>query len=645
MLRSKLYRKLVLPVVLFACGLGALLLIAVTNRSREVLIDQETRRLQHAGRMMAAAYLRVPEASLHDETVQELVEQMTAVAGRPQLRIELIGTNGTVLADSADRNRVRPAVDTDAPNTASTSRAGQNAPPPNRNLPGPSFLNTRRELMQARTTGAGRNLIQDGSDGAMLSVAIRIGSGDDSRGYVVVSDSIDQALARGQSVADLVSGLILVVTLLSLPLLLREPVRLSAACETIRQASARMAENGVRETIFVDRNDEIGQLANSLNEATTVWSGLYDRESNRASRLEASSNRLETVLGAMIEGVISVDQHQEIVYSNPAVQRMLDLDDTCEGRLIWDTLRASAVHEVIREVLAGEQRRQLEFELPRKKITVLMLVTRLPGIPCPGIVLVLHDITELRRLESMRREFVSNVSHELKTPLTSIRAYTETLLEGAVDDPEHNRTFLERIESQSERLSLLIHDLLNLAKIESGREIFDLVPLRVADSVRNCMEARQAVAESKGVLLQVTPSPREAIVTADSEGLRTILDNLITNAINYTPAGGEVHVGWQVASGEVSLYVRDTGVGIPAEHHSRVFERFYRVDKARSREVGGTGLGLSIVKHLVGVFGGRIELSSAEGKGSVFTITLPSVPGDPAPEPAAISGSESRRPR
>lgn len=249
----------------------------------------------------------------------------------------------------------------------------------------------------------------------------------------------------------------------------------------------------------------------------------------------------------------------------------------------------------------------------------------MPSNPPPGAVLVLHDVTELRRLENLRREFVSNVSHELKTPLTTIQAYTETLLDGAINDPENNRKFLERIDEQAERLHKLILDLLSLARIEAAEDAYELLPVPVANTVQVCVDEYLPVAESKGVELQVQPPSEALVVWADDEGLLTVLNNLVDNAIKYTPSGGRVSIRWHVEGRRTVLEVEDTGIGIPKQHQSRVFERFFRVDKARSRELGGTGLGLAIVKHWVQVFGGTVEVASELGRGSLFTIRLPTV--------------------
>jgi two-component system phosphate regulon sensor histidine kinase PhoR len=211
----------------------------------------------------------------------------------------------------------------------------------------------------------------------------------------------------------------------------------------------------------------------------------------------------------------------------------------------------------------------------------------------------------------------------LKTPLTTIQAYAETLLDGALDDPRHSREFVQRIADQGDRLHGLILDLLALARIESKEQAFDMAPIAVADVVADCVAEHLAVAQKKGLELTADVRDEHARVLADAEGLRTILDNLLDNALNHTPSGGRVTVRCESADGKVCLQVADTGIGIPREHHDRIFERFYRVDKARSRELGGTGLGLSIVKHLAQVFGGNVSVASSPGKGSTFTVELP----------------------
>jgi two-component system phosphate regulon sensor histidine kinase PhoR len=234
-------------------------------------------------------------------------------------------------------------------------------------------------------------------------------------------------------------------------------------------------------------------------------------------------------------------------------------------------------------------------------------------------------VTELRRLERMRQDFVANASHELKTPLASIKAYTETLLDWALTDETVNVRFLERIDEQAERLNQLILDLLSLARLESGQEYFQHGPLSLAPVVVACLNSQRDRADAKelSLSLELGDLDSQSEVKADEEAIRQILDNLIDNAIKYTPEGGSVRVTCRQSEEAIVIEVADSGIGIPRDELNRVFERFYRVDKARSRELGGTGLGLSIVKHLVQSINGQIKVTSRLGAGSRFTVQLP----------------------
>jgi two-component system phosphate regulon sensor histidine kinase PhoR len=352
----------------------------------------------------------------------------------------------------------------------------------------------------------------------------------------------------------------------------------------------------------------------------------------------------------MIEGVIAVDPRQRIVLANEAAGRLFGFGPAeVEGRTLLEVVRNHALHASVTAGLAtGEPQRLETNRAGAQQLHVDIHVQPLPGEPCPGVVLVIHDTTELRRLESIRRDFVANVSHELKTPLSSIKAYTETLRDGPEIDAETNQKFLGRIEEQADRLHHLIMDMLMLARIESDHQAFEITSVDVPEAVRACLEAQRPAAEAKRITLAVDTNGHHAgtpaRVRADREGLREILDNLVDNAIKYTPEGGKVTVAWRSeergASEEPSpkplppsafppppstllLSVTDTGIGIKPADQERVFERFYRVDKARSREMGGTGLGLSIVKHLAQSFGGRVWVESTPGQGSTFTIELP----------------------
>ena len=375
---------------------------------------------------------------------------------------------------------------------------------------------------------------------------------------------------------------------------------------------------------FVGR---LGAAAREFNETAPRLEG-------RLATLEGDRQLLAAVLGGMTEAVIAVDARRRLLFANHAAGRLFGLGDGSVGRMVAELIRSPRVQEAVDASLFGPEPHRDEIVTagadpsgesgPRN---LAVQGTALPGSPPPGAVLVFHDVTDLRRLERMRQDFVANASHELKTPLASIKAYTETLLNGALEDPEVNTRFLHQIDEQAERLNRLILDLLSLARIEAGGSAFHHAPLPIGPVVRKIVEPHRGRAEAKGLqFLPELPEGDGPWVRADEEAVRQILDNLIDNAVKYTAPGGRVEILCRAAEDRVLLQVADTGVGIPREDLPRIFERFYRVDKARSRELGGTGLGLSIVKHLVGTLGGRVGVESHPGTGSTFWVSLPQLP-------------------
>lgn len=357
---------------------------------------------------------------------------------------------------------------------------------------------------------------------------------------------------------------------------------------------------------------------------------LKRRLSARIEQLEQDRQQLRTILSGMVEGVVALDAEQRILYANRRAAELLELPvPSPVGRRFWEVVRQRPLLDLVRRGLDLPEPACDEIVWHGAERSLTVHAARLPGVPPRGAVLVIHDTTELRRLERLRQDFVANVSHELKTPLSVIKVCAETLLDGAVDDPVHRGTFLERIAQQAERLHSLILDMLSLARIESGEEMLcQTVPL--APVVQACLERFQArAANCKQVLRaeNMSPTDQGLAAWADEESLDQILDNLVDNALKYTPEGGTICVRWQADNGSVRLEVADTGIGIPEQDLARIFERFYRVDKARSRQLGGTGLGLSIVKHLVQAMRGEVNAVSCQGKGTTFRITLPRAGG------------------
>jgi two-component system phosphate regulon sensor histidine kinase PhoR len=397
--------------------------------------------------------------------------------------------------------------------------------------------------------------------------------------------------------------------------------------EALQRAARAMADGEPATTLPGGFSSSVAPLADALQR-------LRERLQSQVAHSTQRGEQLATVLASMSEGVLAVDRRLQVLFANPAALRLLKLSDQrALGRPLWELVRKPALERTVRAALAGETPAECDVEFDsggRKPRTLALHVGRLPGDPCPGLVLVFRDVTELRRLESMRQEFVANVSHELKTPLTAIKAYAETLREGALHDPEHNLAFVARIEQQASRLEHLILDLLNLARIESGQQRFEIRSLPLAVLLPEWVQQHAAAAAAGELQLQVQPPAEDVRAVADEEGLRQIVDNLLNNAVKYTPPGGRVTVAWRYESGQCVLEVSDTGIGIAPEEQQRIFERFYRVDRARSREQGGTGLGLAIVKHLVQSFAGQIRVASALGKGSTFTVLLPGELATPA---------------
>ena len=333
----------------------------------------------------------------------------------------------------------------------------------------------------------------------------------------------------------------------------------------------------------------------------------------------------QVLFNSMLEGLLLLDRNRKIYLANRAFQNLFGLKGELRGKTVMEALRFHELEDLVKRVEAEKQVFNYELKLPELSERWLQVnaaaIFNTAG-EREGTILVFHDLTRLKQLERTREEFVANVSHELRTPLSLIKGYVETLLDGARNDPEVAERFLKIIERNSSRLDLLIQDLLTISALESGRMKLTIQPVNLHALAEKVIGDLNAKAENKGVHL-VNELP-ELSVNADANRLDQVLANLVDNAIKYGRAQGTVTVGGnKLGADEVEIFVRDDGPGIPPESLDRVFERFYRVDKARSREQGGTGLGLSIVKHIVQAHGGDVRVESEPGKGATFFFTLP----------------------
>jgi two-component system phosphate regulon sensor histidine kinase PhoR len=578
---------------LSAVSLAVILSLALTLSSvyRSLLDAAAEDRL----RSVAAAYAQLwqdhwPEAPLAE--VQAALERAGQATG---LRLTLIKASGQVLADSS---------------------AGS--------LEGvEEFENhlDRPEVLAALRRGEGSSTrLSPTVGGFHMYYAVRIGEEKQPQG--VVRSSLPMAavtadlnsLQRWTWTVALAAFAASVAASTWLAARATQPLRkLAAAADAILSG-----EVGPRTPVAGEARDEVAALSRALGEAGKLLA-------RREKMLRESNLTQAVVLEGMAEGVVAVDREQRVLFANAAAGRSLGFKpERVVGSALLEAVRSHELHALVQQALRfGEL---ATGELARRggsRATYEVLVTPLPGDPPSGAVVVLRDVSEPRRLDQMRQQFVANVSHELKTPLSSIRAYAETLLAGAKNDPVHSQRFLERIDEQAGRLQQLIVDMLSLAKIESGQGVGELTRVPLVRVVRRCCRDFEPQAAARRVALVCEIADPALAVKADEEALWQIFDNLIDNALKYTPPDGKVSVQAQREGIHALIEVVDTGSGISQEHHDRIFERFYRVDKARSRELGGTGLGLSIVKHLVQAMGGAVGLISQPGQGCRFQIRLP----------------------
>ncbi|MEQ8787407.1 MAG: ATP-binding protein [Pirellulaceae bacterium] len=601
---SRLFGKLFLVYVVLNVAMAAAFLVLLSNWQRRQLVERVEQTLASTAAALRiqveapiARWSAAPGEFAEDEAA---AEEREAIRGRLQqiaerlakdtgTRITLIASSGDVIADSdgdpasMDNHRDRP------------------------------------EVQQARTSGEGRAERRSSTVGEwMLYKTLRIDAPREQPSIVRVAVSSDSIDAQVASMRWLQWGLAAAMMMIALGLTYVAMNRVLRPLRNLTSAAQDMAAGKYDRASLVRSHDEIGALSSAFRE-------MQNEVVRRINLLEEGNERMMTVLTSMDEGIIAVDDRERILLANQASRRLLEFAASEPvGRQLLEVTRSRPVHEAVVEALRNGKAVHREFETPGARRRALSLrAACFPGDPPSGVVVVLRDMSELRRLENLRRELVANVSHELKTPLASIKAYAETLRLGAVDDPENSLRFVGRIEDQADRLHQLIIDMLQIARVESGQQAFEIGDVPLAEVVEACLADYEEVAAAKRIELAVRPSETPLHVRADEEGLHTILSNLIDNAIKYTSEGGCVTVQWREQAASALLEVSDTGIGIAEEDQARVFERFFRVDKARSRELGGTGLGLSIVKHLTQSFGGTVGIVSEVGKGSTFRIALP----------------------
>jgi two-component system phosphate regulon sensor histidine kinase PhoR len=358
-----------------------------------------------------------------------------------------------------------------------------------------------------------------------------------------------------------------------------------------------------------------GKELENLSSAVTSLTATFNLQH---TTLESERSRLATVLEQITDGVLIADAHGLIQFANPAAGRLFQFANPLSHSIV-EVVRNHQLVEAWRRCQQTGQMQSESVEVPTRHQFLQLVV--IPDQHTSGSLLLVQDLTRLRRLETVRRDFVSNLSHELRTPLASLRALAETLQDGALDDPPAARRFVDQIQIEVDALTQMVNELLELSKIESGRFSLDRSPVAACDLLASAAQRMQLQAERADLNLRVECADDLPNVQIDAQRLEQVLVNLIHNAVKFTRPGGEIVLSAEPDEGSIRFAVRDTGVGIPADEVSRIFERFYRVDKSRTGN--GTGLGLSIAKHIVEAHEGKIWAESAEGKGSTFYFTIP----------------------
>ncbi len=455
----------------------------------------------------------------------------------------------------------------------------------------------------------------------MMYVALPIQDGPLVRGIVRVSIAIDEVDTQLRTVQFrfLIGGIIIAVVVAIICLVISR--RITRPIETMRHSAERFAHGDLSHRLYPPDTIELAALAEAMNQ-------MAQELEHRIQTVINQRNQTQAVFSSMVEGVVALDPQEQIMDLNAAAARLLNRPkDALKGRSIQEVMRNHDLHRMVQITLVDGTQTEGDITLYQNGEQVL-------GIRCTpllaadgeslGIVLVMEDVTQLRRLENMRTDFAANVSHEIKTPLTAIQGFVETLAHGAVDDTEQAQRFLDIIQKHVSRLATIIDDLMQLSRLEQDAETIVLrcrssnISERISAATQLCGKK----AKEKNITVEIN-ADTDLKANIDPDMIEQALINLIDNAVKYSPEGSTILVHAGVADREIQLSVQDQGIGIAQKHLPRLFERFYRVDKARSRKMGGTGLGLAIVKHIIQAHGGQVTVESTLGEGSTFTLHLP----------------------
>lgn len=452
-----------------------------------------------------------------------------------------------------------------------------------------------------------------------LYVAAPVKTGGAVKGVIRLALPLDTVKKKlgvvHESILMIIAGMVFVALFLGMWL----SRSLSWPIAHMSEVASRLAQGQYNARMGGLPSDEHAELADAMNR-------LVMELQSKNLELAHEKSQLAAVLSHMTDAVAVVNAKGQVLLVNPALCSLFNVrSEDAKGKVFLEVLRQAELNSLLQAVLRenGIRTQDVRTHSPDERVFETIAIPLSDEGKPAGALLVLHDITKIRRLDNIRRDFVANVSHELRTPLASIKGFAETLRTGAIEDAENRGGFVESIEKQADRMTALVEDLLSLASIESGERKPSKAPVALKELTDDIVRSLAPLAKKKNIRLSAVVEDVSLNVMADREQLRQILVNLIENAIKFNKENGSVTVSAGSNNKEAILQVRDTGMGIPPEDIPRIFERFYRVDKARSREMGGTGLGLSIVKHIIEAHGGAVSVESVLGQGSTFTIRLP----------------------
>jgi len=532
-------------------------------------------------------------AAFPEESLQKDIE---ALGTQTKMRITLVMPDGRVAADSDER---------------------------------PELMNNhdgRSEVIQAKQEGVGKSLrFSETLNQKMLYWAQGIpdvrkleGKPPENISVVRVAFSLDEIETKVTSLQEKIYLWAGVSMLLSLLLGFYLSKRFSGPIQDITSVAEVIAKGDYSQRIESGYRGEMGKLATAFNK-------MASGAEKRVAELTADKNKIATILSGMVEGVLAVDPEQNILHINETAARLLNVSATNSvSKPVNDVVKSADIHQVLQGIIHSDEVQRTEIIISRGGQETFVEVYGASidvGGRSKGAVLVLHDVSELHRLERIRRDFVANASHELKTPITAIRGIIETVLDDPNMEEEVQRDFLGKTHAQTERLVNIVSDLMALSRLEAGEKADELVTLNAI--ISQSVKSFQSVATGEKISLQHSQPEENIKVVGDSQALGQLFDNLIDNGIKYNVSGGYVSIDLSKQNGSAIIRVEDNGKGIKSKDLPRIFERFYRVDKGRSRELGGTGLGLSIVRHIVEQHGGTIDVKSEFGEGTVFTIAIP----------------------